>query len=236
MRFEVAQEVFDLLPNACFGVVAVAGAENFAGNPEIAALLAENIALCERKFADVRVKEAPEIVPYREAFRALGINPNKFMCSIEALLTRIAKGKGFPQINPAVDLGNAVSLKYQLPIGAHDMGTVARALEVRPARDGDRFIPFGETETETPEPGEIVYVSGGEVRTRRWTWRQSEIGKITGETSDLLFPIDGFTDVNREKVLEARTALAEAAARYLGAKTAVGLVDRAHPVFEAELS
>lgn len=235
MRFEVAKEVFDCLPNACFGVVAVRGADNHSQHPEIASLLSGNIALCQEKFAQVRVKEAPEIEPYREAFRALGINPNKFMCSIEALLTRITKGKGFPQISPVVDLGNAVSLKYQLPIGAHDMGTVARALEVRPARAGDTFIPFGETEPEMPEPGEVVYVSDSQVRTRRWTWRQSELGKITGETRDLLFPIDGFTDVNLDKVLSARAELAEAIEGYFGAGTAVGLVDREHPVFEAKL-
>jgi DNA/RNA-binding domain of Phe-tRNA-synthetase-like protein len=191
MKFEVAKEIFDLLPDACFGVVAVRGVNNTADRPEIEALLRENITLCEQKFAGVKVKEAPEIVPYREAFLALGINPNKFMCSIEALLTRIAKGKGFPQISPIVDLGNAVSLQYQLPIGAHDMGTVAVSLDVRPAREDDTFIPFGSSEAETPDLGEAVYVSGSEVRTRRWTWRQSEIGKITGETRDLLFPIDG---------------------------------------------
>ena len=86
-----------------------------------------------------------------------------------------------------------------------------------------------------PEPGEVVYVSDGQVRTRRWTWRQSEVGKITPETRDLLFPIDGFTSLNLERVLAARAELAEGLERYFGAKTAVGLVDRDNCVFEAEL-
>ena len=81
----------------------------------------------------------------------------------------------------------------------------------------------------------MVYVSDGQVRTRRWTWRQSEIGKITPETTDLLFPIDGFTSVNLDRVLAARAELAEGLERYFGAKTAVGLVDKDHCVFEAEL-
>ena len=150
MRFEVSPSVFELLPDACFGVVAVKGADNTRPIPEVSALLHESIAACERALEGVKVKESPEIVPYREAFRALGINPNKFMCSIEALLTRIAKGKGFPEISPVVDFGNAVSLKYRLPIGAHDMGTVSRALEVRHAEPGDSFVPFGGGEIETP--------------------------------------------------------------------------------------
>ena len=128
MRFEVSPAVFELLPDACFGVVAVKGADNTRPIAEVSALLHESIAACEKALEGVKVKESPEIVPYREAFRALEINPNKFMCSIEALLTRIAKGKGFPEISPVVDIGNAVSLKYDIPIGAHDMGTVSRAL------------------------------------------------------------------------------------------------------------
>ena len=82
MRFEVSPSVFELLPDACFGVVAVKGADNTRPIPEVSALLHESIAACERALEGVKVKESPEIVPYREAFRALGINPNKFMCSI----------------------------------------------------------------------------------------------------------------------------------------------------------
>ena len=234
MRFEVSPKLFELLPDAVFGVVAVRGADNSREYPEISALLRSAAADCAEALAGVKVKESPDIVPYREAFRALGINPNKFMCSIEALLTRIAKGKGFPEISPVVDIGNAVSLKYDIPIGAHDMGTVERALEVRPAREGDTFVPFGGGEAEIPEPGEVVYVSNGQVRTRRWTWRQSEIGKITEQTRDLLFPIDGFRSLNLDRVLEARKELSELIESLFGAKTAVGMVDAENPVFDAE--
>ena len=234
MRFEVSPDVFELLPDACFGIVAVRGVDNSRAYPQVGELLHSAIAECEAALAGTKVKESPEIVPYREAFRALGINPNKYMCSIEALLTRIAKGKGFPEISPIVDLGNAVSLRTRLPIGAHDMGTVTRALEVRHALPGDTFIPFGGGETETPDAGEVVYVSDGQVRTRRWTWRQSEIGKITESTTDLLFPIDGFRSLNLDRVLEARKELSELIESLFGAKTAVGMVDAENPVFDAE--
>ncbi|MBE6042022.1 MAG: hypothetical protein E7220_05825, partial [Clostridiales bacterium] len=101
-----------------------------------------------------KAKNDPCVVPYREAFRALGINPNRYACAAEALMDRIAKGKGMPEINPAVDLGNAISLKYKLPIGAHDIYSFVRAdgtgrgaedtgLEVRPATAEDTFRPFG---------------------------------------------------------------------------------------------
>ena len=145
MKFSISPAVFEKLPTACFGVVAVLDA---VPSPEadtaIAARLAQAVTDCQAALAGVALKESPEILPYREAFRALGQNPNKYPCSIEALLTRIAKGKGMPSINTLVDLGNAVSLRHRLPIGAHDIATFRDGvLEVRPAVEGDRFLPFG---------------------------------------------------------------------------------------------
>ena len=233
MYYEVSPEIFAKLPNACFGAVAVRGLDNTKSIPELSAMLQENIAACEKYFEGKKPKETPDIVPYREAFRALGINPGKFLCSIEALLTRIAKGKGFPHINPIVDLGNAISIKYHLPIGAHDLDTIDESLQVRTAHEGDTFIAFGETEEETPDMGEAIYASGNEVRTRRWTWRQSERGKITEETRAVLFPIDGFADVNAKEVHEAIDEFVTLLRRFFGESVEIetGVVDKEHPRF-----
>lgn len=234
MYYQVSKEFFEKLPNACFGAVAVRGLDNTHDIPELEQMLAENVAACESYFTGKKPKETEDILPYRQAFTALGINPNKFLCSIEALLTRIAKGKGFPCINAAVDLGNAISIGHRLPIGAHDIDSLEGRLEVRPARAGDTFVAFGETEEETPDEGEIVYASGSQVRTRRWTWRQSERGKITEETTAILYPIDGFTDVNEAEVKAAAAEFVTLLRRFFGEGVTIetGFVEREHPRFE----
>lgn len=234
MQFMVSEDIFQKLPNACFGCVAIQGAENQEQKPEIVSLLDANVARCTAELEGLKVKELPDILYYREAFRTVGINPNKYMCSIEALLTRIAKKKGFPSINGLVDLGNAVSVECHIPIGAHDTDSFVNGkLELRLAGPEDTFIAFGERETELPEPGEPIYVSGHTVRTRRWAWRQSEIGKITEGTRNVFFPIDGFRDVNYSEVLRARDEIAALATRYFNCTPVVGLIDRDHPVFVA---
>ena len=108
MRFVVKKEIFEELPSACFGVVMAKGIDNNNAYPEIEQFLDESIQAAMQRFEGRKVKEDPDILPYREAFRALNINPNKYFCSIEALFTRIVKGKGVPHINPVVDLGNAM--------------------------------------------------------------------------------------------------------------------------------
>jgi hypothetical protein len=94
-----------------------------------------------------------------------------------------------------------------------------------------------EDEFDNPEPGEVVYVSGHEVRTRRWTWRQSEVGKMTEKTTGVLYSIDGFSDLNLEEVKKAMKDFTELVANYFAQSgrsctVATGIVDKDHPRFE----
>jgi len=229
MKFIVEEKVFAVLPTACFGVVVARGIDNRSVDPRPAELLRQSIEALETKFAAAKAKESMEIAPYRAAFGKLGINPNKFLSSIEAMASRIEKKKGFPSINPVVDLGNALSLKYLLPMGAHDIDAAGGDIQVRFSRQGDLFTPFGEEQAEVLEDGELIYSAGDRVKTRRWIWRQSEEGKVTEKSRNIFFPIDGFTDGNLERVLCARDELAEMIRRIFGADVQVGMADSKNP-------
>jgi DNA/RNA-binding domain of Phe-tRNA-synthetase-like protein len=230
VKFTVDSAVFQKLPGAVFGVAA-ARLDNSAPKPEIARVMQKAAELCKNELGDANIKEHPAILPYREAFTALGMNPNKYMCSIEALCKRVQKGAELPGINPVVDIGNAVSLKYMLPIGAHDLGRMSGDFYVRFSRPGDSFTPFGSAEAESPDPGELVYVTGSTVKTRRWIWRQSEDGKIDGSSSLILFPIDGF-EAFKERLLAARDELGALIAEHFGVTPKLGLIDAQNRDFE----
>lgn len=232
MKFLVSEKVFESIEDVCFGVVIAKGIDNKSDNIWINELLKESINNTEQKFQDRKVKEAEELLPYREAFKKIGINPNQNMSSIEAMTTRISKKKGFPSINPTVDLGNAISLKYLVPLGAHDIDSASSDISVRFSKSGDLFIPFGETEAEVLEDGELIYSVGDKVKTRRWIWRQSEEGKITRDSKNIFFPIDGFKYKNYNSVISARDELAQLLRQIFGAETKVGLVDRENREFE----
>ena len=225
MYFRVEKKIFEKLPNACFGIVMARDINNSKVYPEVEKLLSESIQTAAAHFEGKKVKEEAAILPYREAFRTLGINPNKYPCSVEALFTRISKGKGMPYINPVVNLGNAVSLKYTLPMGAHDLSGNDDDICIRFAQDGDTFLPFGSDTEETPDTGEVIYAVGQQVRTRRWTWRQSEHGKITADSSDIFFPIDGFSDFNQDKVLKAQDELDDLLKKIFQCETKLGFID-----------
>lgn len=226
MQFKIEEKVFETLPEVCFGVVIAHEVKNSADSAAVKKLLAKTIESTRSKFAPVKPKEHPDIAPYREAFQKMGINPNKFPSSIEALSTRIVKGGSLPDINPAVNLVNAISLKYTLPMGAHDLDRTEGDIEVRFSRNGDKFTPFGEDDPEILEAGELVYAAGCAIKTRKWIWRQSDLGKVTAASKNIFFPIDGFADYNRAAVLSAREELTTALKELLGGTVTSYYLDR----------
>lgn len=231
MQFTITDDIFQQLPNLYVGVVVAHGIDNSRDYPAITTMLDQHMAQAQATFKDANVKERPEIIPYREAFRQLGINPNRFPCSAEALFKRLAKGKDLPHINPLVDLNNAISLQFTLPMGTHTLDNATEDVMMRLATPGDQFVPLGKDEVEEPDEGEVVYAVGHQVRTRRWTWRQSEYGKITPATQNVFFPIDGFADVNKEAVDAAVAELARQLETIFGVEAQTGIVDREHPTF-----
>lgn len=206
-KFKIDKKVFEKLPNYCVGFVVVKGFNNSSFNDKVEQLLDKNVLDFYLNKKDANIREL--VKPYRDAFYELNMNPNKFMCSIEALLKRVQKNGELPHINTIVDLGNALSVKYEIPLGAHDIDKLNGDLEIRFSTLSDTFLPLGETQQEIMPNDELVYSSGNIIKTRRWIWRQSDDGKITDKSCNIVFPIDGFIDINKNKVIELRDELTE---------------------------
>ena len=226
MKFIIENKVFEILDNLCVALVIAEGINNTEKNDEISSIFKENILKAQSDFENIKVKEIKSIKCYRDAFQKLNINPNKFMCSIEALLTRISKKKGMPEINSAVDLVNAVSIKYKLPMGAHDLDSMNNQdFCIRYSVNNDSFIPFGETNSEKVDNNELVYAVSNDVRTRRWIWRQSEHGKITESSSNIIFPIDAFAGINDDIAVKARDELSVLLSKFFNCSIKTAFID-----------
>jgi len=231
VKFIIEKEIFEKIDNLYIGIVVAKGIDNSKPNPRISSLLDESISLAEQNFLDKKVKEDERIIPYREAFQKLNINPNKYQCSVEAMFTRISKGKKIPHINPLVDLNNAISLKYTLPMGTHDLSLSESDIEMRYATSKDKFTPMFSEEEDNPEVGEVVYAVGNNVRTRRWTWRQGNDGKIDENTNYVFFPIDGFKGFNEKEVNNAIEELKDILIKEFNCEVVTGFADKNHNSF-----
>lgn len=228
-RFIVAPELFAIEPRPCLAVVVAEGVRGSASDPAIAARLRDEALAFAAAHEGEDVRELPQVAVWRDAFRAVGVNPGRFPSSVEALARRVQKRSELASINAVVDLVNTLSLRFVLSMGAHDLETLPGDIELRPARPDDRFVPLGGGTAETPDPGEIVYATGSVVRTRKWTWRQGEVAKVTPASRRIFFPIDAFEGVTDEAAKKAAADLRDAVERLLGARAAVAWVDREQP-------
>lgn len=229
MKFVVYEEVFRALPAYCVGVVAASGIDNTKTDASVKEMFEHQMRRTTEALENQNLKEYPAILPYRDAMQTVGINPNKYPSSIEAMLKRVQKGHALASINTAVDISNTVSLKYLLPMGSHDMDALTGNIAVRFSRPNEVFLPLGEEEEESVDAGDLVYCDEVRIRTRRWIWRQSDVGKITENTTRIFFPIDGFVGSNDAAVKAAAEELKQLLTAHFGCEVKSGFVDREHP-------
>jgi len=238
MEFRVERQVLEKFPDFCVGGVMTAGLDNRKAADTAYQLIQTAMQEARAKFDDNNpLAVHPYIVAWREAFRQAGIKPSEFPSSIEALLRRVLKGNDLPSINPAVDIANAVSLKYVLPLGGHDLERVVGDLTVRLSQAGDVFSPPDgeEGQIETLSAGEIVYADQAEVRTRRWVWRQGRKARVDQSSRHIFFPIDGFESLNGPQVKAAVEELARLLTEHLGAECTTFFVNKQQPNFSWEI-
>ncbi len=186
MIFTVDKRLFELFPGLTVGVL-VCHIENTRYGEDKLEVILEKM---RSGFSYEKPQEHPHIKVWRQAFGKVGISPAKYQSSIESLLRRALKGGPFPRVNPMVDLYNAMSLEYVVPIGGHDLAPLDGNIFLGFAEGGEPFMPMDGGDQEAAEKNEVVYRDDKDVLTRRWVWRQSNKDKVTPQTKFVFIPID----------------------------------------------
>jgi len=213
--YTVSPDVFRDHPDYRRGVVVFGNLDNTRPDAELTAQLRASEAALRQRISG-NPADFPQIAAWREAYRRFGAKPSEHRSSIEALGRRVLKPDNLPDINPLVDIGNLLSLRYLLPAGVHPIGAQSSRIELRKARDADRFLADAGSEPETIAPGEIVLAAGSRILTRRWTWRQAADTRTLADTSQVFFDIDGLPPTRPEEVQAAIADLIELVARFCG--------------------
>lgn len=138
--------------------------------------------------------QMPEVSAWRRVYSQMGLKPTKYRSASEALLRRFKREEDLPGLHPLVDLCNAASLAFALPVAVYDLQKIAEFIEVRPATGSEQYLSFKE-EIEHPEPGEIIFAdAASHAHARRWTFRQSRRSVVEQETAAVLIVSEGVHD------------------------------------------
>ena len=230
LNISISPTVFTKFPSYCRGLVIAHGIHNGPSPDGLMARLREAEAALASQLTPEAIATHPRIASWREAYRQVGVKPADFRPSIDALARRVVRKDPLPAINAVVDLGNLASIQYVLPVGAHAIDVLSLDMELRPASGQEIFEPFGSEAVENPLPGEIIFVEGSTVLTRRWTWRQAKHTLVVPETTAIEINVDGLPPVTHEEVEKICQDLAVLVKEYCGGETRIGMLSKENPI------
>src|SRR5262245_59483913 len=139
MHFSHADDIWRDFPELAAAGLSVNGITSGA---DVSSRVAAFSALAGAELGAHSESELPEIQAWRRAFSKMGLKPTLYRCASEALLRRFRKEGSLPAIHPLIDLCNAVSLAFALPIAVFDRAKVEGSLEVRYSTGSERYLTF----------------------------------------------------------------------------------------------
>jgi DNA/RNA-binding domain of Phe-tRNA-synthetase-like protein len=205
MDFQHSSEIWRDFPELVPGVVFATGI-----TPDVAAgdRVAKFTAIASSRLEREPESELPEIRAWRRTFTRMGLKPTQYRCASEALLRRFRKEGNLPALHPLVDVCNAVSLAFAIPVAVFDVAKISRGLEVRYAAGDEEYLTFA-GETEHPGPHEVIFADQArQVHARRWTNRQSGRSAVQDSTATVLIVTEAMHDTASSDVPELTAAIA----------------------------
>jgi DNA/RNA-binding domain of Phe-tRNA-synthetase-like protein len=227
--FEHAPDIWRDYPELVPGVLVAAG---ITPDVSVTARVAAFEAIVEARLAHASEGELPEIQAWRRAFSRMGLKPTQYRCASEALLRRFRKEGSLPRIHPLIDLCNAVSLAFAIPVAVFDVSRIAGHLEVRYAAGDESYDTFA-GDTEHPDPHEVIFAdAAGRAHARRWTNRQSAYSAVRDTTTAVLIVAEALHEAAPADVRGLTAALAGELAAVWPATPRTALLSQAAPQFE----
>lgn len=190
-RFRHSDHVWQTFPGLTAGALIV---ERVDGGADVERAVGEYLAIAGERAARIPESELPAIRAWRRAYAQMGLKYTQFRSAAESLLRRIRTHGDLPRLHPLVDLCNAVSAAYAIPIAVVDLDRVHGDLIVRPATGDETYVTFA-GEIEHPATGEIIYAdAAGHAHSRRWVTRQSGRSAIRPSTRRALIIAEAMHD------------------------------------------
>ncbi|EHI70335.1 B3/B4 domain-containing protein [Streptococcus ictaluri] len=226
VQFIADQSFCTLFPEAKLGVLLLKDLTNQTENhPEIECILAESQNMAKAYLTNPSFSDNEIIQVYRKAYQQFKTKKGA-RSSIEALLKRVSKGQTLSPINPLVDLYNAASLRFGLPVGAEDSDSFVGDLRLTLTDGGDDFFLIGDCENQPTLAGELCYKDDAGAVCRCLNWRDGERTMITEHTQNAFLIIEALDASGQDRLQEALDFIEGHAKISLGANTTSYILDK----------
>ena len=171
--------------------------------PEVApAALAQ---ACQQMLNDDVPWAENHLAAWDEVFKAFGAKPKRTPCSASALRKRVMRDGSLPQLDPVVDIYNAISIRYAIPVGGENLAAYSGAPRLTLADGSEPFdtVKEGEPVVENPEPGEVIWRDDLGITCRRWNWRQGIRTRLDSQAQSMWFILESLPSMPLAALQEA---------------------------------
>ena len=114
-----------------------------ASDPALERALDDVVTAAVARLRGSRAQDLPAVAATRRAYRALGKDPARYRPAAEALLRRVAQGKGLFRVNNVVEINNLLSLETGFSVGTYDAARLTPPLVFRRGRAGEAYEGIG---------------------------------------------------------------------------------------------
>lgn len=229
MDFEHHAEIWADFPELSAGVIRI---DRVTAGASVESAASRFVDRARERLAAGPESELPEIQAWRRTFARMGLKPTQYRCAAESLLRRLRKEGTLPQLHPLVDLCNAASVAFAVPIAVFDLAGIAGSLVVRRASGGEAYLSFAD-DVEQPEPGEVIFAdAANNAHARRWCHRQSKRSAVQSPTRTALVVAEAQHSTAAADVERLLTELAGVlASTGVGTSVDTALLTRSAPRF-----
>ena len=171
--------------------------------PEVApAVLAQ---ACQQMLNDDVPWAENHLAAWDEVFKAFGAKPKRTPCSASALRKRVMRDGSLPPLDPVVDIYNAISIRYAIPVGGENLAAYSGAPRLTLADGSEPFdtVKEGEPVVENPEPGEVIWRDDLGITCRRWNWRQGIRTRLDSQAQSMWFILESLPSMPLAALQEA---------------------------------
>ena len=229
MYFQHSEQMWQQFPELVAGLVFVEGIHR---DIDVEQRLVPYNTCATQRLEHNTEGELPEIQAWRRTFSKMGLKPTQYCCASESLLRRYRKEGTLPRIHPLIDLCNAVSIAFAIPVAVFDVAHVQEYIEVRHANGDERYQTFS-GEDETSPAGEVIFADvAGQAHARRWTNRQSGLSAIRDTTTTALIVVEAMHESAAEDVSRLIEALAGEIRTIWATSPTTALLSQSAPQFE----
>jgi DNA/RNA-binding domain of Phe-tRNA-synthetase-like protein len=229
MYFCHSREIWRDFPDLVAGLLF---AEGITPDVSVGPRIARFDAITQSRLATSSEGQFPEIQAWRRAFSHMGLKPTQYRCAAESLLRRFRKEGSLPRIHPLIDLCNAISLAFAIPIAVFDASKIAEWIEVRYAVGSEVYLTFS-GDVENPGSHEVIFAdNAGRAHARRWTNRQSGYSAVRDEANAVLIVAEAMHDSAFADIVKLNAAVAKELSDVWSIAPKIGTLSESSPRFE----